>query len=238
MILEIYLKELICIISWYDSVKYINKITDIETSGYAKVKVRYISMPAIGLLTAKISYDSTASTKLGTIETNADVTDTTNVVSSLRGNFDWCINCCWPRGQLQLPSCKCMLWNFYSTSYTTTILYSLNIQLKWITILLQLVTGPQQEHIPYRLIVVVILMCYYLCLNTLWKKGTAWSIKFNCGQINITGEWEIGNWNKSGNCLTHSYYEITIDECTDVYFSFSWKQYLGIVLIMVIFFTL
>ena len=49
----------------------------------AKVGITAAQASAITANTAKISYDSTASTKLGTIETNADVTDTTNVVSSL-----------------------------------------------------------------------------------------------------------------------------------------------------------
>ena len=40
------------------------------------------TIAAIDANTAKISFDSTSSTKLGTIETNADVTDTANVTSA------------------------------------------------------------------------------------------------------------------------------------------------------------
>jgi len=41
-----------------------------------------INKSAITANTAKISFDSTSSTKLGTIETNADVTDTANVTTA------------------------------------------------------------------------------------------------------------------------------------------------------------
>ena len=45
-------------------------------------KISYTDAAAVALNTAKISFDATSSTKLGTIEENADVTDATNVAAA------------------------------------------------------------------------------------------------------------------------------------------------------------
>ena len=58
-------------------------ITDEITVNTAKTGITSNQADAIDVNTSKITYPSSASTKLGTIETNADVTDTTNVVGSL-----------------------------------------------------------------------------------------------------------------------------------------------------------
>ena len=56
---------------------------DAITTNTNKVGITSNQANAINLNTSKITYPASASTKLGTIETNADVTDTTNVVGSL-----------------------------------------------------------------------------------------------------------------------------------------------------------
>ena len=57
--------------------------SNIDTTVYNLNQEVDLNTAAIGLNTAKISYPTSASTKLATIETGADVTDTTNVWSSL-----------------------------------------------------------------------------------------------------------------------------------------------------------